>query len=402
MPLGQRDPTPSVLYVATVAGTVRHFLRPYAIHFRSMDWRVDAAANQADSDPTLIEAFDHVYGWPLSRSLLDIPGIVQASRAMSRLLAAGRYDIVHVHTPIAGFVTRIAVRRMPRESRPAVVYTAHGFHFHVGGRPLTNLFFRTAERVAGRWTNSLIVINKEDESAAERAKIVPRAHLYRLPGIGIDLDWYSRASVAPGDVEAALDQVGAPPGWPLIVSIGELNTNKRPWDVVAALAAMRHTHAMLVLAGDGPDRLRVMAAIEEARVGDRVRVVGRIDDVRPLLAAASILVLASGREGLPRSIMEALAMEVPVVASNARGNAELVADSGAIVPIGDPLALANAIDSILDRPDQARAMGHSGRARMLATYDLRILLDRHEAIYRQVLLGRERLLARDRVGPPRL
>jgi glycosyltransferase involved in cell wall biosynthesis len=400
IPTDERPAYPSILYVATVGSTIHQFLRPYATHFRSLGWRVDAVANQADIDPTLLEAFDHVYGSPLSRSLLDVMGMIAATRSIARLLAAGRYDIVHVHTPIAGFVTRIAVRRMPRKRRPAVVYTAHGFHFHVGGHPITNALFRTAERVAGRWTDRLIVMNEEDHTAARRARIVPAAHLYRLPGIGIDLDRYSRAAVTPAEAEAARGPLGSAPGSPLIVSIGELSVRKRPWDVVTALTMMRHGDATLVFVGDGPERPRVLAAIEGAGLADRVRLTGHVDDVRPLLGAASVLVLASSREGLPRSIMEALAMEVPVVASSARGNAELVDDSGFIVPIGDPRALADAVDVILDGPDEALAMGRRGRARMLQKYDLAILLNLHESIYRDALAMSQRL--RNDPGPSQL
>ena len=104
-------PAPSVaslLVVATIAPTIRQFLVPYAIHLREQGWRVDAAANGAVGDPVLEDAFDQLYELPLSRSILDVRGMVRGFRAISAVLQATQPDIVHVHTPIAAFVTRLA------------------------------------------------------------------------------------------------------------------------------------------------------------------------------------------------------------------------------------------------------------------------------------------------------
>jgi glycosyltransferase involved in cell wall biosynthesis len=380
------DP-PSLLCVATVASTIRHFLLPYGDHFRALGWRVDAAANGATDDPALADSFDHVYELPLSRSILDLPGMASAERAIGRLLATPR-DIVHVHTPIAGFVTRLAVRRAPIERRPAVIYTAHGFHFHAQGNPAANAVFLAAERLAGRWTDRLVVINDEDERSADRHQIVPRRRLVRVPGIGIDLGRYASEAVAPEEIARARGALRLEDGSPLILVIGELYRRKRPGDIVAALSQMRHKEAVVVFAGDGPARPQVERAAEEAGLSERVRLPGFVGDVRPLLGAASALVLASQTEGLPRAIMEALAMGVPVIASKARGSSELVAESDYLFAIGDSAALARGLDRLLDFPEEAHAMGLRGKARMMERYDLQIVIQRHQSLYDEVLAER--------------
>ena len=371
-------PSPSLLIVSTVASTIRAFLLPYATRFRASDWRVDAMANGATTDPALVEAFDRCHEMPLSRSIRDLSGIVDATRAVRARLLADAYDIVHVHTPIASFVVRAAARTVPAERRPVVIYTAHGFHFHAAGHRMSNAVYRTAERVAGRATDRLIVINDEDERAARAARIVPAARLVRHPGIGIDT-----ARFAPDAGERSARPRS-------IVSVSELSERKRPWDVVAALSAMEHRDAVLTLVGDGPERARVTDAIAEAGLESRVRLVGQVDDVRPILRAAQVFVLASDREGLARSIMEALAMEIPVVASDARGNRELVGDSGYVTPVADPRALASAIDAVLDDPAAAREMGRRGRVRMVEDYDVERVIRLHESLYADVLQERSR------------
>jgi glycosyltransferase involved in cell wall biosynthesis len=378
-------PTPSLLFVATVASTIRGFLIPYASHFRGLGWRVDAAANGASDDAALGEAFDHVYDLPFTRSILDIGGLIRGERAISRILDT-RPDIVHVHTPIASFLTRLAVRRMPLAHRPSVVYTAHGFHFHRKGRASTNAVFLAAEKIAGRWTDRLIVINDEDHEAAVRNRIVARRALVRMPGIGLDTGVYAPSAI---QTEPGMGP-GGPSPLPTFVSVAELNRGKRHADTIEALALLRHREARLVLLGDGAERSNLEDLATSRGIRDRVTFAGFVQDVRPVVGNATAFVLASGREGLARSVMEALALQVPVIASAARGNSELVPpDSGIIVPIGDVRGLAAAMDWIIEHPDERVAMGRRGRERMVEQYDIARLIDLHDDLYRALLAERQ-------------
>ena len=378
----------SLLFVATVAHTIDHFLIPYALHFRARGWRVDAAANGAVDDRVLQGAFDHVYELPLSRSILDVGGLLRGLRAMSSVLES-RPDIVHVHTPIAAFIARLGVRRLPAERRPMVAYTAHGFHFYRGGSTTTNAVFLTAERVAGRWTDRLVVMNDEDEEAARRHRIVATGRLVRMPGIGIDTAMYARSRIDPSELAATRRAHDVEAGVPLFVAVGELSPRKRMADVVSAFALVRHPGARLLIAGEGHERAHLGELIRKLGLGGRVELVGNVADVRPLVASATGLLLASDREGLARVIMEAMSLEVPVIASTARGNAELVGrDSGFVVEVGDVRALADRMDWLIEHPEEALAMGRHGRARMVEHYDLARLLTLHEELYSSMLSER--------------
>jgi glycosyltransferase involved in cell wall biosynthesis len=380
----------SLLMIATISGTIRHFLLPYAEHFRGLGWRVEAAANGASSDAVLRDAFDAVHELPLSRSIRDVAGIVRSEQALADVLGS-RQDIVHVHTPIAAFLTRYAVSRLPTHLRPAVVYTAHGFHFHGAGRRVTNAAFLTAERVAGRWTDRLVVINDEDEEAARRHRIVPRQHLVRMPGIGIDTAVFAPDAVSPDRAADVRERLEIASDAPLFAVMGELNRNKRQRDAIAALAAMRNTNACLVLLGNGVARAALEATVSELGLEDRVHFLGYQQDVRPVVRASNAVILPSAREGLARSVMEALSLEVPVIASTARGNRELVgSDGGFIFPTGDVAALTAAMDRIAEHPDEAHVMGRRGRERMVVQYDLRVLIGMHEDLYRDMLAERSR------------
>ena len=379
---------PSLLVVATVSGTIQTFLTPYAAHFRALGWRVEAAANGVAGDKRLLDSFDQVHDLPLSRSVRDVGGLARARRAMQQILETP-VDIVHVHTPIASFMTRQIVGRMPAERRPAVVYTAHGFHFHAGGARIANAAFLTAERVAGRWTDRLIVISDEDERAALRHRIVPSRRLVHMPGIGLDTRLYSPSAVDADAPVRIRERLGIPAGAPVFAIVGELNRNKRQADAIAALGMMRRGGAHLLLAGDGLQRPVIESLARDAGLCDRVHLLGVVEDVRPIVRAATALLLLSQREGLARSIMEALSMEVPVIASTARGNRELLgADCGLLFDTGDVRGLAAAMDWMIDHPRERQQMGARGRARMVERFDLSILLRMHEAVYGALLAER--------------
>jgi glycosyltransferase involved in cell wall biosynthesis len=331
-----------------------------------------------------------VFELPFSRSIRDVTGMARSVGTLHALFGSDDApDIVHVHTPIAGFVARLAAATVPRERRPAVIYTAHGFHFHSAGHPITNTLFLGIEKIAGRWTDRLVVINDEDERAARANRLVTRSRLVRMRGIGLDIGGYSRASLPPGASADAREQLHLGPEAPFFVSVGELNRNKRQVDAIAALAAMRHTEAGLVLVGGGGEHDNLERLASDLGVGHRVRFTGEVGDVRPLVAASVALVQPSRREGLSRSIMEALALEVPVIASDARGNGELVgSDAGFIVATGDITGFASRMDWIIDNPAQAREMAAAGRSRAERRYDLQALIRRHEDLYREVLAER--------------
>lgn len=378
------DETPRLLVVSTVSATIRGFLLPFAEHYRSLGWHVEAAAHGAPSDERVAGAFDAVHDLPLSRSILDVPGILRGTRAIGDLIERTRPTIVHVHTPIAGFAVRFAVRRSRSDIRPKVIYTAHGFHFQQGGHPITNRLFLTAEQVAGRWTDRLVVINQEDYDAALRHHIVPRSRLVLMPGIGVDTDHYARGTAGPLPDTLAQKLSHAP----VFVQIAELSDRKRPIDPIEALARMKQPGAHLVLLGDGPRRLEVVAAAQRLGVEERVHVIGSVGDVRPYLRDATALVLVSSREGLPRSIMEAASMGVPAIASRIRGNGDLVRDdAGVLVEVGDVEAIALAMDDMVAAPDDARAMGAVGRHRMVEQYSLGHIVELHDELYATVLAG---------------
>jgi glycosyltransferase involved in cell wall biosynthesis len=376
---------PRLLMVATVSATLRVFLTPLARHFRDLGWRVDGLAHGAPQCAECRGGFDRTWDIDWSRSPLAGPRLLRALGRVRAVVEDQRYDLVHVHTPIAAFVTRLALGRRRRDLGLSVIYTAHGFHFRAARPSVAGALFRACERVAARWTDYLVVINREDETAARRYRLVPDARLRYMPGIGVDLERYSPEAVDEARVRARRVELALPAGARLFLMVGEFTRNKRQIDALRAFGALGRPEAHLAFAGEGPLEPRVRRAAIRLGLGDRVRFLGWRSDCPELMRASTAVLLTSAREGLPRSVMEALGLGVPVIGTDARGTRELLdAGAGILVRVGDVPDLSAAMAWVLDHPDEARAMAARGRERM-AGYEVSRILRDHERLYESAL-----------------
>lgn len=376
---------PRLLFATSVPSTLTSFLLPYARHYRQRGWRVDAVTSGGRGREAAREAFDEVHEVAWTRRPLEPVNLVQAPREIRRLQAREGYDLVHVHDPVAAFVTRFALRGMRGPGGVSVVYTAHGFHFHKRGRWHTNAAAWAAEYMASRWTDWLVVINEDDREAA-RSLAIPSERVMLMPGIGVDTSLYDPAVVTDDAVLAARHELKLEAHQKLVTMVAEFNPGKRHRDAIDALARSGRDDVVLALAGTGPlmDEVRQRAAT--LGIAAQVRLLGYRSDIPVLLRASVALLLPSEREGLPRCIMEASSLEVPVVATRIRGVEELVGEgeTGILTDVGDVDAMASAIRNLAEDPGRATEMGRAGRRAMRA-YDIATVLSLHDDLYARAL-----------------
>ena len=375
-----------LLIVATVYNMIRDFLLPYANHYREKGWQVDALAQRDDTYQTCRPAFDHAWTIDWSRNPLQMRNPLEHIRAVREIAARERYDIVHLHTPIAGFVGRAALRRTRSAEGTIIIYTAHGFHFHPNGRRVASAPFFLAEKAAARWTDYLVVINDDDEHAALRHSLVPPDRLVHMPGIGVDAARFQSGGVPAESVTRVREELGLGPRDQLVLTVAEFTLNKRHEDVVRAFARVTDNRAQLALAGrDGPALEATRHLVADLALGDRVHFLGFRDDISALVRASTATVLLSAREGLPLSVVESLSLATPVVGTRIRGTSDLLREGGGLlVEVGDVEAAAKAIQTLLEQPETARAMGEQGR-RTVARYDIRHVIELHDLLYERAL-----------------
>lgn len=375
----------NLLIITTIPDTLTAFLLPFANHFRNQGWRVDAMACGISACGKCKEEFDRLWEVQWSRNPLNPRNLLLAPRQIQAAIEQEQYDIVHVHTPVAAFVTRYALKHYRKLGKTKVIYTAHGFHFHSGGTALKNTAFLGLEKIAGNWTDYLVTINREDEEAAKLHNLISDERVRYMPGIGVDLDYYSYNTTSESEVEQVRLELCLDPKTKLFLSIAEFIPRKHPQDILRAFARVNPSDACLAFAGDGDLLEEMQQLATQLGIQEKVRFLGHRNDIPTLIKAAFATILASEQEGLPRSVMESLSLETPVIGSDIRGTRDLVSsDSGILFPVGNVEKLADAIEYLLNHPKSASIMGKQGRERM-NNFDLNHIIKLHETLYNEAL-----------------
>lgn len=372
-------PSKKVLFVATVYTHLAAFHMPFMRLLQDWGCEVHAAASPAEGCREKVEAAG-VACWdiPFVRSPVS-PKNLMACCKLETLLTRERFGLIHVHTPVAAWLGRLVAKRT---GQGPVLYTAHGFHFYTGAPWPYWLLYYPLERVAARWTGGLVVMNGEDYEAARRMGFVPGKNLFYVHGVGVDIETYGGAALLPkADLQL-------PVGTRVVLCVAEFTANKNHLFLLQAWqqVAEKVPEAVLLLVGDGPLCHRVARRVRDIRLEHSVRLLGIRSDVPNLLALAEVVTLASRREGLPRVLMEAMAAGKPIVATDVRGNRDLVRHgvNGFLVPLGDPGALARHLVLLLKDPALAQEMGERGR-KMIRPYALENVLKEMAEIYRRFL-----------------
>ena len=292
----------------------------------------------------------------------------RAYRALLPLLARERFDMVHTHTPIASVIGRLAARKAGVRT---IVYTAHGFYFHDRMPAWKRAPFVALERFAGRATDVLFTQAEEDAETARRLRLCRTGDIMAI-GNGVDPARFHPDPATRARVRAEMDVAD---DRPVIMMTGRLVAEKGYPELIEA---MRAVDADLWIVGErlASDHAaavdKALSAVEDDPVlRSRVRMLGYRKDVPDLLRAADIFTLPSHREGMPRSIIEAMMTGLSVVATSIRGSREEVLpdETGYLVPVAAPAALADALNRLVVSPELRRQFGEAGLQRARALYD---------------------------------
>jgi glycosyltransferase involved in cell wall biosynthesis len=295
----------------------------------------------------------------------DLVGLAELYRLFRRL----RPDIVHLNSSKAGVLGRLAAAAA---RVPIRVFTAHGWAFNGTSERARGLYLR-AERLVSPLTTMTVCVSEAD----------------RRSGVEAGTCTDERSTVIPNavDVAAALPRNGAARSRVEIVSVGRLAEQKNFPALIAAASLLPPGRAHVCVLGDGPQRPLLDRLIADAGLEQTVDLHGEVSDVRPFLAGADVFVLSTHFEGMPISLLEAMAASLPIVASDVNGLDEVVIDgtTGFLVPPDDPAALAAALRRLIDDPVKRRAFGQAAHERALERFSLQRWRDDHPALYASLL-----------------
>jgi glycosyltransferase involved in cell wall biosynthesis len=305
-----------------------------------------------------------------------------ALRELHGLFRREQPTIVHTHNPKPGLYGRLAARAA---RVPVVVNTIHGLYALPDDPLPKRAVVYGLERIAATCSDAELLQNPEDLPVLERLG-VPRRKLHVL-GNGVDLTRFARAALAPERVDATRAQLGLAPDDVVVGAVGRLVREKGYFELFEAVRRARESCPRLRLVVIGPAEPEKADAISQAEIDQAtaagVIFLGHRDDVDQLYGVMDLYVLASHREGFPRSAMEAAAMGLPIVATDIRGCRQVVdhGRSGLLVPLGDVDRLAEALTIVVGDPERRRAMSRAAVAKAHREFDQQRQIDLTLSVY---------------------
>jgi glycosyltransferase involved in cell wall biosynthesis len=303
----------------------------------------------------------------------DIAAFVQIGRELRRL----RPDILHTHNPKPGILGRIAGRLA---HVPVVVNTQHGLYAQPEDRRRRRWPVYAAERFAASFGDIELVQNPEDVDTLVGSLRVADSKV-RLLGNGVDLSRFDPSTVDGRARSRLRSEWGIADNELLCLMVGRLVREKGVVELLEAAHLLHERGAPTRLVVVGPVEPDKSDAIDSATIdralAEGVVMTGMRTDMPECYAAADVFVTASWREGIPRSAMEAAAMGLPAVATDIRGNRQVVVDeeTGFLVPVRDAQSLSTALARMVDEALRAR-LGAAARERALVEFDQQRVIDR--------------------------
>ena len=338
-----------MLYILNQANRVNNFSYTSMLAAQALGYDFHIAGNWNYPSEQEKKADEKKYGIHIHQiDFIRIPyriGNFRAYKQVKILVENERFDIIHCNTPIGGVVGRIVGRSC---KVPVVIYQAHGFHFYRGA-PIKNwIVYYTIEKILARSTDVLITINKEDFERAKRFHLHRNGRVYYVPGVGIDVDKYDM-DAAKRDITRK--KLGLNDQNIMIISVGDLIDRKNYQTAIKAVKKTNNENLHFFICGEGPEINRLKKNCKRLGVEKQIHFLGYRSDVNELLKAADVFLLTSTQEGLPRSLMEAMACGLPCIVSKIRGNTDLINEqSGLLAKPYDYELFAKHLSMLIENP----------------------------------------------------
>lgn len=327
---------------------------------KALDMEFISVANRDASSAEQIKLDEETYSIRLlhadiSRSPFSFKNI-KAYRQIKSVIKKEHIEYIHCNTPVGGVIGRLAGKSCGVKR---VLYQAHGFHFYKGAPKINWLVYYPVEKLLARLTDAIVTINKEDfELAKNKMKLRNGGKVYYVPGVGIDVAAYGMDEEKRQGKRAEL---GLDDNDIVLVSLGDLIERKNYRTAIRAVAAANNKNVKYIICGKGPEEESLKSLAMELGLESQVLFLGFRTDVKELLEAADIFLFTTKQEGLPRSMMEAMASGLPCVVSRIRGNTDLLEGEkgGFLCDSSDEKAFADAISKLADSKTLREEMGKS-------------------------------------------
>lgn len=312
------------------------------------------------------------------------PKNIKAYKQLSDLVEKEKFDVLHCQSPIGGVVGRIVGHN---KSIKNVIYTAHGLHFFKGAPLINQVVFKGVEKYLAKWTDAIIVMNKEDHDAIQNFELKnSKKNHYKIHGIGVDI---KKEILSQSDLISLKYDLGLKDSVPVIISMGDLIKRKDYHTSIMAIDLVVNLYKKNVyylICGEGPEIEKLRRLVDEKKLKKNVFFLGFRTDVSKLLHISNFFLFTSRQEGLPRSLMEAMNADLGCIVSNIRGNCDLIEDkkSGYLFDSGDYKTAARLINNLIETPNKVEAFAKNN-AETLKKFSVENVKEEMLAIYSEVL-----------------
>ncbi|GEL13706.1 glycosyltransferase [Lapidilactobacillus concavus DSM 17758] len=337
----------SMLMITSVASMIQQFNMDNIATLQGLGYQVHVATNfehgstmSPEENQKLklklkqIGVYTHQVDFP--RGIGTPRTLKIAMGQLIKITKENKFYFIHCQSPVGGVCGRIVGHKY----HVKVIYTAHGFQFFHGSSKLSWLMIYPVEKFLSRYTDVLITVNQEDTKLAKE-KFHAKSVRY-VPGIGIDVEHIQSITV---DRARKRRELGIPEDATVILSVGELNVNKNHSSVLKALSALNQSNIFYVICGIGEKKDELLKIAQSNGFAEHFKLLGYRTDVLEIMKTVDVFVFPSFREGLPVSLMEAMAAGLPIVASNIRGNVDLI-ENGLNGYLVDPKSVNELVEYI--------------------------------------------------------
>jgi glycosyltransferase involved in cell wall biosynthesis/ribosomal protein S18 acetylase RimI-like enzyme len=375
-----------VAHVTTTDLTLRYLLLGQLRRLREEGYEVTGISAPGPYTGDLEAAGIRFLPWKSATRSWDPVADLRAFAELLALLRRERFDLVHTHNPKPGLIGRVAARLA---GVPVIVNTVHGLYATPDDRLRKRIPVLGLEWLAARCSHLELYQSEEDLHWARRIRLVPRRRS-ELLGNGTDLSRFDPEQVGPERAAELRRELGLPADALVVGAVGRLVAEKGYRELFAAARAVRDEHPNVRFLAVGAPDLEKADAITEAeleRAAGDVLVTGWRDDVRDLLAVMDVFVLASWREGMPRSAIEAAAMGRPLLLTDIRGCREVARNDqeALLVPPRDNEKLTAALLRLVGDPTLRRRLGVTAGRRARERFSEAAVAERVVDAYRRLL-----------------
>ena len=376
-----------ILYLITSSeyGGAQKYVFDLAVNLPEAKYQATVAAGSGDG-----ELFKRLAGFPLVKAiklsnLKRLPGPLAAKRCLKEileLLTKEQPDILHLNSSMAGCLGSWAAKVYKKNTKAnlKVVYTVHGWVFLEPSFLKPRIYF-LAEKITARWKDVFIVLSERDLQIGLKRKISRENKFVKIyNGLNDEAPCFLTKETARKILPAEFQKNNLP----IIGTIANFYPTKGLQYLIEAARLLKEKNKNInfIIFGDGPEKKKLEKQIAESNLEKNIFLAGRIPSAARYLTAFDIFILPSVKEGLPYAILEAMAAELPIVATGVGGIPELIENnkSGLLVEPKNPVALASAIEGLLADPNQQKNLAREAKQR-IKKFSLAKMLNQIYSLY---------------------